>query len=230
MSKTSAIARDQAVVRYQAGESLNTLAKKHGVTVNAVRGWLKRRGVTLRTKAQAAQVALKHGRQRCFEKGPKHPAWKGGRVVSYLGYVWLLRPGHHRASKDGYVAEHVLVMERTLGRDLLAGEVVHHQEEQRLGQLGGVREPARARPDTLTGWGSPVWAGMSREESESQAAELRLCAQCENRLLESDLLLCDECGEWCCHGCWGLNFRCPVCKDVDNGRGGDGHSFIMRGQ
>lgn len=42
------------------------------------------------------------------------------------GYRCLYRPEHPRAHQNGYVYEHILVMEEKLGRALVAGEVVHH--------------------------------------------------------------------------------------------------------
>jgi hypothetical protein len=63
--------------------------------------------------------------------GPGHPDWKGGRIRDADGYVLVYTPGHPHARKRGagkpvYVAEHRLVMEKTLGRYLLPTEVVHH--------------------------------------------------------------------------------------------------------
>lgn len=53
--------------------------------------------------------------------------WKGGRVIDIYGYVWIQQKGHPKARKKGsYVKEHVLVMEKHLGRYLRDGKVVHH--------------------------------------------------------------------------------------------------------
>lgn len=41
------------------------------------------------------------------------------------GYVFVKDPNHKR-SHNGYVREHILVMEKMLGRQLHKGEVVHH--------------------------------------------------------------------------------------------------------
>jgi hypothetical protein len=55
-----------------------------------------------------------------------NPSWKGGRLQDYLGYIRILFHGHPKADKSGYVKEHILVLERKIGRNLLSNEQVHH--------------------------------------------------------------------------------------------------------
>lgn len=59
-------------------------------------------------------------------KGKNNPNWKGGRHRNSRGYVRVLLPDHPRASRDGYVYEHIVVLEQKLGRPLQKGEVSHH--------------------------------------------------------------------------------------------------------
>lgn len=70
--------------------------------------------------------------------GDQHTGWKGGRKL-VKGYVYIYRPAHPGATKQGYVSEHRLVMEQKLGRHLDRREVVHHLNE----------DPADNRPENL---------------------------------------------------------------------------------
>jgi hypothetical protein len=52
---------------------------------------------------------------------------KKGKPTYRNGYKFVpAPPGHPRANKRGYIAEHILVMEEKLGRPVKRGEVVHH--------------------------------------------------------------------------------------------------------
>lgn len=54
------------------------------------------------------------------------PNYKGGRVVTVAGYVWIKAKSHPNCNSRGYVNEHRLVMEDELGRLLHPWEDVHH--------------------------------------------------------------------------------------------------------
>lgn len=57
--------------------------------------------------------------------GNKNPAWKGG-VISQGKYKKVLCPGHPRVSTGNYVYEHILVVEKVLGKFLKLPHEVHH--------------------------------------------------------------------------------------------------------
>lgn len=59
-------------------------------------------------------------------RGELSSRWNGGTARSY-GYVLELRHGHPRANTNGYVLQHILVVEESLGRYLTRGETVHHK-------------------------------------------------------------------------------------------------------
>jgi len=58
--------------------------------------------------------------------GEKHWNWNGGKYISTSGYVYILKPNHPFAKKNGYIAEHRLVVEKRIGRYLQPTERVHH--------------------------------------------------------------------------------------------------------
>ena len=61
------------------------------------------------------------------KRGELHPEWKGGkRIVGNYCYVYC--PDHPNATKQRYVCEHRLVMEKHIGRYLDKKEVVHHKD------------------------------------------------------------------------------------------------------
>lgn len=97
--------------------------------------------------------ALKSGRAKscgCFHKrrGAARPNWKGGRSMTG-GYVRIsleVPEGTPRVR----IFEHVLVMEKIIGRKLLEGETVHHKN--------GIRTDNR--PENLELWASKHSSGQ----------------------------------------------------------------------
>lgn len=66
--------------------------------------------------------------RKTIKKGEKSPAWKGGKQKTHHGYILKYAPNHPRAikQKTKYVREHILIMEKVLGRYLCDGEIAHH--------------------------------------------------------------------------------------------------------
>ncbi|HUV85355.1 MAG TPA: HNH endonuclease, partial [Methanosarcinales archaeon] len=62
--------------------------------------------------------------------GSEHPMWKGGRLEKY-GYIKIWMPEHPRANNIGYVSEHMLIMEKELGRKIRKTEHIHHVDFDR---------------------------------------------------------------------------------------------------
>ena len=65
------------------------------------------------------------------------PTYKGGSTIQHGGYVWEFCPGHRLQNAWGFVAQHRLIAEDTLGRPLERGEVVHHRDEDRTNNSPG---------------------------------------------------------------------------------------------
>lgn len=80
------------------------------------------------TDETRAKMRAAHNPQHA--KGADAINWKGGRVIDKNGYVLLYMPEHPHAVGN-YVLEHRLIVERRIGRYLLPGEEVHHDNEQR---------------------------------------------------------------------------------------------------
>ena len=71
-------------------------------------------------------------------------------------------PDHPRAGTSGYVFEHILVMERVLGRYVLPDESVHHRN--------GVRHDNRA--ENLELWVRPQPNGIRVQDAVAWAREI----------------------------------------------------------
>lgn len=87
----------------------------------------KRRG---NIKGQPQKFILGHyGKGHSARFGCTNPAWRGGKYLDADGYVMILLPSHPRATMDGYVREHILIVEQILGLYLDARHEVHHVNE-----------------------------------------------------------------------------------------------------
>lgn len=61
----------------------------------------------------------------------EHPSWKGGRYISSDGYVMIninvgMAKNENEIGWNRSKKEHIIVMEKHLGRKLKKGEIVHH--------------------------------------------------------------------------------------------------------
>ena len=99
----------------------------------------------------------------CRPKGEHHNGrWKGGRSYHSNGYPIVRAKGHPRATKSGYVFEHILVMEEMVGRYLLPDENVHHRN--------GVKDDNR--PKNLELWVRPQPPGIRVDDAIAWAKEI----------------------------------------------------------
>jgi hypothetical protein len=88
-----------------------------------------------RSPAQMAKQPPRFCSLKCIglsQTGEKNFSYSGGRFVSANGYAYILSYDHPNKDCRGYVGEHRLVAERTIGRYLADEEVVHHKDRNKL--------------------------------------------------------------------------------------------------
>lgn len=93
-------------------------------------------GETSIAKSTYAKCGRKKGEPCLFicghsTRGELSKDWKGGRHITNKGYVLIKVYGHPRANPNGYVFEHIIVLERSLHRFILPGEATHHIDGDR---------------------------------------------------------------------------------------------------
>lgn len=64
-------------------------------------------------------------------RGANNGSWQGGKKECH-GYILILMPEHHRSNTGGYVFEHILIAEKSLGKPLIAPNCVHHYTPTQL--------------------------------------------------------------------------------------------------
>ena len=94
-------------------------------------------GMTIITKQSTTATGYIKGQPYRFlpghnGRGPQSARWKGGKAIRAKGYAWLLLPKHPRADPGGYVLEHLVLVEKALGKPLPEGAEIHHFDKDKL--------------------------------------------------------------------------------------------------
>ncbi len=129
---------------------IHKIAKELGMSVGKVFNYIKKYNIPTRDQkstftmqghrlSQEQCMAIsKRNKGRKFSQETKQrmsaSAKKGGighKKKRSDGYVAIYFPDHPNSSKDGYVMEHILVMECVVGRRLHGEECVHHKNGKR---------------------------------------------------------------------------------------------------
>lgn len=124
----------------------------------------------------------KYLRSHRNHNGSNNSRWKGGRKITPQNYVMIYFPGHPRASKS-YVYEHILVVEKIIGKYLPKKAEVHHIDNNRtnntpsnliLCQNKSYHNLLHLRERALKECGNPSWR-MCRKCKEWDALENLHC-------------------------------------------------------
>lgn len=83
-------------------------------------------GYRLKDVAGELGISMTTARKKLQEKGIESDRFHKKYHIKESGYILIRKPEHPRADQAGYVPEHTLVMEQTIGRYLKSNEVVHH--------------------------------------------------------------------------------------------------------
>lgn len=125
---------DQICQDYINGESGYSLANKYNTTQRAIQGILEANETPRRSLSEAFILGRRMGRIRFTEKqreavmrlmaGRNHPNWNvtGRQKPNKYGYVFVRRS----EKSNKWMAEHRLIAQMILGRELIPNETIHH--------------------------------------------------------------------------------------------------------
>ena len=120
-------------------------------------------------------------------RGEKHPFWKGG-IKHQDGYILIKNPAHPHSYSNGYIPEHRLVVETSLGRYLKPDEHVHHingnRSDNRIENLVVLTKLEHSRAHTgyedvdYSMLDDPVWLKHNHHDLKKNLREISLEVGC----------------------------------------------------
>lgn len=127
-----AINKIAVILNASVGKVYNTM-KKYGINTRHYLTENQRKAISESNKRRPSPQKGKHLSEEVIRKIAESHKLKGAghKKVRKDGYIALYFPNHPRSSKDGYIMEHVFIMENFIGRPLRNDEVVHHKNHIR---------------------------------------------------------------------------------------------------
>jgi len=127
-------------------------------------------------------------------KGEKSWAWRNGEQKQH-GYIKIYQENHPRGK---YVFEHILVMEKHLGRYLKKGEVIHHINENKSDNR---LENLMLFPNAGSHTAYHFKIRRNKKILLTEKRGWKICKNCNNKLSSSNFgkskYNCDKLRTWC---------------------------------
>lgn len=127
---------------------MHKIAKELNMSVGKIYNFMKYYGIPTRSHKDTFTMKGKHlTKEQCMRISNMHKGKKlsdetrakisashklggiGAKKKRCDGYIAVYFPDHPNSTKDGYIMEHILVMEALLGRHLNKGECIHHKNQ-----------------------------------------------------------------------------------------------------
>jgi hypothetical protein len=133
MKKFATVSNREWLEKELQKKSLRLIAEEQGCSYSGVVYYKNKFGLKSEHKVKRRwsdkSQAVKDGLKRRYPNGrfgAEASHWCGG-IRKQQEYRMIFSPNHPNRTKEGYVMEHRLVMEKQLGRYLTKDEVVHHK-------------------------------------------------------------------------------------------------------
>jgi len=126
--------------------SIHKIAIIYKIGHTTIWRWMKKFNIEIRTRSEAFKgeknpmwgktgeespfIGKKHSekskkKMRTALSGKKHPNWNGGKKIQ-KGYIYIWKPKHFNADKNGYILESHLVYEDYWNEHVPKGYLPHH--------------------------------------------------------------------------------------------------------